>query len=385
MRLQHAVSLTIAVLLGTFAFSIVAMQSASAQSAQGSLKQSCADAARAFALRDAGSEELAVADPAASSKLRQAALLFYRCSQREADPYMHDLFLAYYANTLYKLGQNDNDPRASALAVKTAQRLRSSDFDDVQSLVANISVPAPTQATATPTPAPARHSDAYCRDLVPAMSRTLDALGLAVISAGDAGTNDTQGLAVTTARYGSAFKAVEDDYNTVQSNLQTAMSEVATANGVATQLTDKEKTAVNGALQTIGQTISYTDTYTRLALAFERGINGANRRLAWARASQALASGMQNMSHTYSNGTASCYSYTAYSTNCYGNSYSRTTYDNSATVAQQNAANALANAQAGRLSYSQAGSVLAQGLPVLQQIQSAVYEAQASWNKVCHA
>lgn len=79
-----------------------------------------------------------MADPASTAKLRQAALLFYRCSQREADPYMRELFLAYYASTLYSVGENSNDARAKALATKAAMPLHTSDFDDVRMLVANI-------------------------------------------------------------------------------------------------------------------------------------------------------------------------------------------------------------------------------------------------------
>lgn len=317
-----------------------------AQSAQATLKQSCADARRAFSLRDAATEKLAVADPGAAAQLRQAALLFYRCGQRQDDPYMHDLFLAYYASTLYKVGQTVHDNRAISIAVHTAQTLRSSDFDDVKALVANISPPspAPSRAIPTVTPAPATPSTAYCLDVAPNMVRTLDALGNALVAANDAGTNDTQVIATTTARYGSAFKAVEDDFNTAQSSLQTASAAFADASGATANLTDQEKTAVTRTLQTISQTMSYTDTYSRLAVGFERGVSGANRRLAWARVSQAFTSGMRNTSYTYTNGNASCYSYTPYTANCYGNSYSTTTYDNSATIAPQNAANALARA-----------------------------------------
>lgn len=375
----------LALTIGVAGAILVSGSPAHAQSAQVTLKQSCADARRAFALRDSGTEGLAVADPAATTQLRQAALLFYRCGQHQDDPYMRDLFLAYYTNTLYKVGQTAHDARATSIAIRAAQSLRSTDFDDVKALVAGITPPpaAPARAIPTATPAPAAPSSAYCLDVAPNVVRTLDALGSALVAASDAGTNDTQVIATTTARYGSAFKAVEEDFNNVQANLQTANSAFADASGATANLTDQEKAGVTRALQTIYQTISYADTYSRLALGFERGINSANRRLAWARVSQAFASGMHNTSYTYSNGNASCYSYTPYSANCYGNSYSTTTYDNSATIAQQNAANALANAQAGRLSYAEAASVLAQGLPLLQQIQTAVYSAQTLWQKAC--
>lgn len=374
-----------------FAFAIAALWvwftpgEAMAQSAETSLKQSCGDARRAFALRQSGIENLAVADPAATSQLRQAALLFYRCGQHEPDPYMHEMFLAYYANTLFKLGQNIGDSRATSLAMRTAQPLMSSEFDEVRALLAIINVASPRPSTPAPTPVPtaAPRSAAYCSELVPNVGRALNALGLATIAANDAGKNDTQVLVSTTARYGSAYKAVEDDFNNVQSNLQGARSALADANDATSALNDQERAAATRTLQAIQQTIDYADTYSRLALGFERGVNGANRRLAWARASEALASGMRNTSYTYSNGNASCYSYTSYSTNCSGSSYSTTSYDNSASLAQQNAANAMADARAGRLSYSAAASVLIQGLPVLQQIQNAVYDAQASWNKAC--
>lgn len=385
MNWHRTVAGSVVMLLGVFTLSVSQTHTARAQTAEASLKQSCGDATRAFALRDAGDDGLIVADPAATGKLRQAALLFYRCSQRETDPYMRELFQAYYADSLYKVARNANDPRAAALASKAAQPLSSSEFDDVKALIANVPVPSTAHRASPQTPAPvaATHSEAYCQEFVPSVARSLDALGAALIAANDAGTNDTQVLATTTARYGGAFKAVEDDYKTVQSNLQTAASELTSANAATGNLTDQEKRAVMPAADTIAQSISYTEIYSRLALLYERGINGANRRLAWARVSQAFAAGMQNRSYTYSNGNASCYSYTTYSANCYGNTYSTTTYDNSATIAQQNAANALANAQAGRLSFGQADQVLSQGLPVIQQAETAVYSAAALWTKAC--
>jgi hypothetical protein len=128
---------------------------AAAQTTESSLKQSCPDATRAFSLRQAGSEELIVADPASTGKLRQAALLFYRCAQNESDPYMHQLFLAYYANTLYRVGKNTNDARAISLAAATALRLDSSQFDDVRALVAKINVSlSRRQSAPTATPVP---------------------------------------------------------------------------------------------------------------------------------------------------------------------------------------------------------------------------------------
>ncbi|MGA8574241.1 MAG: hypothetical protein WB609_00950 [Candidatus Cybelea sp.] len=380
---------TIAFAIGSTLVAVLAVATAppaAAQTAESSLKQSCHDATRAFTLRQIGTEELAVADPSAIGKLRQSALLFYRCAQSEPDPYMHVLFLAYYANTLYRVGQNANDPRATSLAEATAQRLQSSGFDDVRALVATVSAPSHHDASAPAKPPKAiTNSAAYCHDLEPNVVRVLDEVDTAVLLANNAGYKDTEVLAQTTARYGDAFKVVEDDYTSVETHLQRANTAYGLATEAATELNDQEKPAVTRALSLMSGTMSYVDTYSRLALEFERGMNAANRRLAYARISAALAAGMHNSSYTYSNGNASCYSYSANSTNCYGNSYSTTTYNNSASIAQQNAANALAAAQSGRLSYGQADQVLTEGLPILSQIDTALESAEISWDKVCDA
>lgn len=364
--------------------SIFASQSVAAQTAENSLKQSCHSATRAFELRETGTDKLAVADPAAPGELRQAALLFYQCAQSESDPYMHQLFLAYYANTLYRVSQYKNDSRAKQLAETAASRLQSSQFTDVRELVAKISIPSHIDQSrpAANHPAPV-HSAAYCHDLKPNIVTTLAAVSNAIDSASNAGTNDTQVLAGSTARYGSAFKYVEDDYNAVQTDLENANAALGVASEVTSNLNEQEKPAVTQALSLIGTTISYVDTYSRLALGFERGINSSNRRLAYARVSAALAAGMHNSSYTYSNGNASCYSFSSNSANYYGTSQSTTTYNNSATIAQQNAANALTAAQAGRLSYAQADEVLTEKLPILNQINNAVTAATSSWNKAC--
>ena len=235
----------------------------------------------------------------------------------------------------------------------------------------------------SPTPTPAVvHSAAYCTQLAPTMGDALHGLDDAVAAAIDAGNNDTQALATTTARYGGAFKAVEDDFVTEQDSIERANSALSTAGGTLSDLSDAERQSAQGALQALGTVIAYTDTYSRLALAFERGINGSNRQLARARVAQALAASQRNTSTTYSNGNATC-SNSTYSTNCYGNSTSTTYSNNQATVAQQNAANALAQAQDGRLSYGEADTALMQGLPLLQQIHGAVETAVQSWANAC--
>ncbi len=329
MKLLGVSSLTLVVAF--FALLTCSMsEPAAAQTAESSLKQSCQDAARAFALRQEGTEGLAVADPAATEKLRQAALLFYRCAQRESDLYMHELLLAYYANTLYSVGQNANESRATALALATAQRLHSSQYDDVRALVAKINVPpalnqqaAPAQAAATATP-----SHAYCHDFKPGIVSALEALNDAVSAVRNAGNNDTQVLATTTARYGGAFTAVEDDFNTAQTNLETARASLSAAGDAANGLNGQEKARASQRLQAISTTITYTDLYNRLALQFERGINNANRQLARARIAQALSSGMNPSSYSYSSGNATCYSWSANSANCYLTSRTTTTYNN---------------------------------------------------------
>jgi hypothetical protein len=360
-------------------------QPAAAQTAESSLKQSCPDAARAFSLRQEGTEGLAVADPAAKEKLRQAALLFYRCAQRESDPYMHELLLAYYANTLYNVGQNANEPRATALALATAQRLKSSQFEDVRTLVAKINAPPSSGGRVAPVQAPLTltHSKAYCHDFKPGIVNALEALDDAVNAVRNAGNNDTEVLATTTARYGGAFSAVEDDFNTAQSNLETARTALSAAGDAESELNDQEKPRASQTLQAISTTIAYTDLYNRLALQFERGINNANRQVARARIAQALASGMNPSSYSYSSGNATCSSWSANSASCYGTSHTTTTYNNSAIVAQQNAANALAVAESSRLSYSQADELLTQGLPIFEQVASNIYTGLNIWNKTC--
>ena len=361
-----------------------APQRASAQTAEESMKHSCSDASRAFSLRQQGTEGLVVADPGATSELRHAALLFYECAQRESDPYMHELFLAYYASTLYRVAKNANDSRAASLAEATAQRLSSSQYDDVRALVATVTaIPSHDQRATPATHQVTRHSDAYCQELKPNMINALGALEDAVVAASNAGTNDTQVLATTTARYGDAFKTVEDDFSTAQSDLGSAQNYLNAANSSISGLNEQEKDKVTKALGTTGWTINYTDTYSRLALAFERGINASNRALARARIAQALSAGAHNSSYTYTNGSASCSSFSSYTANCNGSSYSTTTYNNSGSIAQQNAANALAAAQAGRLSYGQADEALSEGLPLLNQMQSGISGAVGLWTKGC--
>ena len=351
--------------------------------AQSTLKASCADGARAFSLRQDGIDRAAVADPGASAKLRQAALLFYRCAQHETDSHTHQLFMAYYANTLYRVGETANDARASELALAAAQPLEASIHPDVRALVANVVAAAPTPSpSASPTPA-LSHSAAYCSELASAVGEALQGLDDALASAIDAGNNDTEALATTTARYGGAFKAVEDDFTAEKASIGRANSALGEADSVLAELNDQERSGAQTTLQVLGTAITYTDTYSRLALAFERGINGTNRRIARARIAQALAAGERNTSTTYTNGNANCYSYTAYSASCYGNSTSTTYSNDQATVAQENASNALAQAEAGRLSYGEADSVLTQGLPILQQIRTAVEAAEQSWGSAC--
>lgn len=365
-----------------FATAVASQGLAQGQAGTSTLIASCSDAARAFNLRQDGIDGLAVADPVSAAKLRQAALLFYRCAQREADPHRHQLFMAYYANTLYRVGEAANDARATRLAIAAAGPLATSPHSDVRALVVHVVASVPT-VPPSPTPTPAVvHSAAYCTQLAPTMGDALHGLDDAVAAAIDAGNNDTQALATTTARYGGAFKAVEDDFVTEQDSIERANSALSTAGGTLSDLSDAERQSAQGALQALGTVITYTDTYSRLALAFERGINGSNRQLARARVAQALAASQRNTSTTYSNGNATC-SNSTYSTNCYGNSTSTTYSNNRATVAQQNAANALAQAQDGRLSYGEADTVLMQGLPLLQQIHGAVETAVQSWANAC--
>lgn len=277
-----------------------------AQSAESSLKQSCPDAARAFTLRSSGIEELAVADPSAPAKLRQAALLFYRCESREQDPYMRELFQAYYANSLYHAGAVANDSKAIALAMTAAQRLRSSQWNDVRALVATVTPPVHAQAKAQAAPAPTVtpalvHSNAYCQEFAPNMSQALQMLSTALGYIKDAGNNDVQVLAMTTARYGGAFKQVEDDYTYAQNNIGAANASLSSADAEVSDLNDQERTAAQNSVQALGTAITYADTYSRLALGFERGVNGANRQLARAYVSQALTSQSHNTSYTYTN------------------------------------------------------------------------------------
>jgi len=374
-------------LVGAIALALLLPTPAHAQTAQQSMKSACADATRAFTLRNTAMEAEAVADPAEAKELRQAALLFYRCSQREQDPYLHALFAAYYANTLYKVGIDTNDTRAQALAARAADPLRSSDDDDVRDLVSSIRAPS-SGGTVASAPAPAatpvpRHSAAYCAQFSASVQLVLQNLLSAVPLAINAGQNDTQYLANTTARYGSAFKYVEDDYANAQSYLDEARSHISDADGQTASLNDAEQPKANANVEALRNALQYTDTYLRLALTYERGVNGANRRLAAARVSQSLANMSQNSSYTYTNGTANCYSFTDYSANCYVNSSSNTTYNNSAAIAQQNAANALALAQAGRLSLGQANETLTEGLSSLSSLQDALNSAQTSWTKAC--
>lgn len=357
-----------------------------AQSTGRAMGDSCHDAARALSLRASGIEEAAVADPGGVAKLRKAAQYFYRCEQSAHERHLRQLFQGYYANSLYRVGNAANDPKASSLAAVAAQELRSSEYDDVRSLVS--SVPTPTSShppgpipTATATPQIV-HSATYCHEFSSNMSNALLSLSRALNYVTGAGNDDVQILSTTTARYGGAFKEVEDDFASASQELSNGLSYLGNANTEVSALNDQERQASMTAVQTTQQAINYTDTYNRLAVAFERGINNVNRQVARARIAQALASTERNTSYTSTSGNTSCSSF-GYSTNCYENSSSTTTYNNSAVIAQQNAANALALAQSGRLSYAQANDVLNEGLPLLSQLHIIVDQVQPSWDSVC--
>ena len=202
------------------------------------------------------------------------------------------------------------------------------------------------------------------------------ALAIASRAAVDAGTNDTEVLATTRARRGSAFVAVETDEKTIKQAFPSGMDAVTNGQIVLSQLSAPDEVSfATNSLAAYENALKMVDVFGKTSLLFERSVNSRNRSAALA----AIAKGLAAMSSAYTTSNTT-FNSACYGNNCYGTA-TTTTVNNSA--ASQTAAEAAAAVE--RQSSNVANLVPAM-VDLTSKIDAFQYDyrrLRAVWNRAC--
>lgn len=103
------------------------------------MKVDCRDTEKALTIFKQAQEDAIVADPSTAAHYRDAARLFYRCSQHEEDQYLKDQFTFYYADSLFHAAEADHSGAAMSLALNAARQLQHyTTFDDIKTMATAI-------------------------------------------------------------------------------------------------------------------------------------------------------------------------------------------------------------------------------------------------------
>jgi hypothetical protein len=219
------------------------------------------------------------------------------------------------------------------------------------------------------------------------------ALVSAASAAVNAGGNDTQVLAGSNARYGGAFKAVEDDAVTISDAFHQGLDRITDATIAVDALTlPEEKTFALSSIQSYSEALNFVNRFGTLALQYERTVNNRNKNLAMANYNESLGNNARNSSTSSTNGNANCNGnsnnyggsgYGTYNANCNGNSTTTTTYDNAASVDFQAAANDMNAARSQQSSISQFTSTISSDTETIDNMQYTFRVKKAQWTSAC--
>jgi hypothetical protein len=217
------------------------------------------------------------------------------------------------------------------------------------------------------------------------------ALVSAVAAAVNAGGNDTQVLAGSNARYGGAFKAVEDDAVTISDAFHQGLDRITDARIAVDALTlPEEKTFAISSIQSYSEALNFVNRFGNLALQYERTVNSRNKNLAMANYNESLGNNVRNSSTSSTNGNSNCNGnsnnyggYGTYNANCNGNSTTTTTYNNSASAAFQAAANDMDAARSQQSSISQFTSTVSSDTETIDNMQYTFRVRRAQWISAC--
>jgi hypothetical protein len=257
--------------------------------------------------------------------------------------------------------------------------------------------------TSTPAGADPTSDCSALAPTVTAAHQAIITLSAAVATQGDSALS----LFGTTRRYGPGFKRVEDEAAVVEQATATAIKASTDGLVLVDAYTDTRRKAIVTALFSDYQKkAAGLQTYSHIALAFERAINSKNRMAHLAADDLAFANMAKPTTTTQSttSGTASVYgsSTTNGTASGYGNSAygdANTTYDGTATGSatttstttssdpgasgRQNAAQAERNSGEAGLTSDQLYPTLLQYLPLVQSVPNTLRVEEARVKRMC--
>jgi hypothetical protein len=217
-----------------------------------------------------------------------------------------------------------------------------------------------------------------CKTIGPYVVAADAALAPAARSAVNAGMNDTQVLAGTRARHGSAYDAVEADAKTIAFFFAAGMNEVTNGQIALDRvyLMPNESTFAGSSLAAYDGALNSVEEFGQLALLYERSVNSRNRSAFAAALSRAFAAMSSSYSSSYTNLNATCFGNT-----CYGSGTTTTTNYGGA------AQNAAAAASVGS---AQRAFTVAEQTPIMIDLtlkmddyQYAYRRLRAVWTSAC--
>ena len=192
------------------------------------------------------------------------------------------------------------------------------------------------------------------------------------------GTDDADILSGTHAKYGSAFKMVEDDQKLLPGFFHAGMNEVTDGQIAANSLTlpAEVKLAANS-LDSYSNSLNAVEEFGSFALLYERSVNAKNRRSKMVAMSEAFAA-LGDYSNSTTTLNASCFG-----NSCYGTANTSSYHSNSGAANQQAAAigaSAVAGAQA---SLDQATPVMVDITQKIDNYQYGYRRLRAVWLSAC--
>jgi hypothetical protein len=192
------------------------------------------------------------------------------------------------------------------------------------------------------------------------------------------GTDDTEVLSGTRARYGGAFKLVEDEQKLLPTFFHAGMNEVTEGQIAINSITiSDEVTFATNTLDSYGNGLNAVEEFGSFALLYERSVNSKNRRNRMVVMSQAFAA-----LGDYSNSTTTMNA-TCFGSSCYGTART-STYQSSSGAANLQAAAIGASAAAGQqASLDQATPAMIDLTQKIDNYQYGYRRLRSFWMSAC--
>jgi len=221
-------------------------------------------------------------------------------------------------------------------------------------------------------------SVALCQTVAPRVVAADAQLAPAAQIAVALGTDDTEVLSGTRAKYGGAYKLVEDDSKVLPGQFHSGMNEVTEGQIAANLLTiPDEATFANNSLDSYSSSLNAVEEFGKFALLYERSVNSKNRKAAMVAMNQAFAAlGDYNNSTTTMNATC-------FGTSCNGTARTSSYQSHSSAVNLQAAAFGAADVAGKQYSLDQATPSMIDLTQKIDNYQYSYRRLRAVWMTAC--